>query len=199
MPHSIGVQVVAEGLTARETECLERAISAINGLQSQFLVRDAIRKITLPGKRSLLKEDASFDALLRRAKKDRLFCVTSRSFAGNEFQLADERCSLLTIDDWEDKYAPPSLHTYIVYQFAFAFLTWAADNVSDNILTHKKTIGCRMDYCRNKRELKLGCWRHIFARSARAISGSSTSCRRKSTPSSASLAMSRRLRKAKTA
>jgi hypothetical protein len=156
MPHSIGVQVVADGLTARETECLERAISAVNGLQSQFLVRDGIRKIALPGKRNLLKEDASFDALLRRAKKDRMFCVTPRSFSGNEFQLADERCSLLTIDDWEEKYAPPSLQTYIVYQFAFAFLTWAADHVSDKVLTHKKTIGCRMDYCRNKRELKLG-------------------------------------------
>jgi hypothetical protein len=43
-----------------------------------------------------------------------------------------------------------------VYQFAFAFLTWAADDVRDKILTHKKTIGCRMDYCCNKRELKLG-------------------------------------------
>jgi hypothetical protein len=156
MHHSITVQVVADGLTARETECLERAIIAVNGLQSQFLVRDAIRKIVLPGKRNLLKEDASFDALLRRAKKDRLFCVTPRSFEGNEFQMADERCSLLTIDDWEEKYAPPSLQTYMVYQFAFAFLTWAADNVSEKVLTHKKTIGCRMDYCRNKRELKLG-------------------------------------------
>ena len=155
MPHAIGVQVLAEGLTARETEHLERAISAVNGLQSQFVVREAIRKITLPGKRDV-KEDASFDALWRRAKKDRLFCVTTRSFPGNEFQTADERCSLLTIDDWEENYAPPSLQTYIVYQFAFAFLTWAADHVSDKVLTHKKTVGCRMDYCRNKRELKLG-------------------------------------------
>src|ERR1700680_1759940 len=120
MHHSIGVQVVADGLTAHETECLERAISAVNGLQSQFLVRDTIRKIALPG---------------------------------NEFQQADEKCSLLTIDDWKEKYAPPSLQTYIVYQFAFAFLVWAGDNV---VRSHKKTIGCRMDYCRNKRELKLG-------------------------------------------
>jgi hypothetical protein len=54
MKHAIGVQVVADGLTARETACLERAISAVNGLQSQFQVHEAIRKITLPGKRKLL-------------------------------------------------------------------------------------------------------------------------------------------------
>jgi hypothetical protein len=156
MPRSIGVQVVADGLTARETECLKRAISAVNGLQSQFQVGDAIHKIALPGKRNVLKEGASFDALSRRARKDRLFCVTPWSFAGNDFQVADQRCSLLTIGDWEEEYAPPSLQTFIVYQFAFAFLTWAADNVSDKVLVHKKTIGCRMDYCRNKRELKLG-------------------------------------------
>jgi hypothetical protein len=62
----------------------------------------------------------------------------------------------LSLADWEEEYAPPSLQTYIVYQFAFAFLTWAADHVSDKALTDKKTIGCRMDYCRDKHDLKLG-------------------------------------------
>lgn len=156
MHRPISVQVLAENLTGRESECLERAIASVNSLQSQFVIKDEIRKIELPGKREYLKENVAFEALGRRAKKDRLFCVTSRSFPGNEFQMADERCSLLTVDDWEEKYAPPSLQTYIVYQFAFAFLTWAADNVSENVLTHSKTIGCRMDYCKHKRELKLG-------------------------------------------
>jgi len=150
------VQAFAEDLTPRETECFQRAIGAINGLQAEFRVQEPIRRIHLPGKKDVIKEDASFDALYKRVKDGRAFCVTPRGFRGNEFQSADERCSLLSIADWEEEYAPPSLQTYIVYQFAFAFLTWAADHVSDKVLTHKKTIGCRMDYCGHKRDLKLG-------------------------------------------
>jgi hypothetical protein len=80
----ITVQVVAEDLDHREMECLERAIRTVNGLQSEFLVRDSIRSIRLPGKRDRLREGASFDALHRRVKKDRIFAVTSRAFRANE-------------------------------------------------------------------------------------------------------------------
>ena len=150
------VQAFAENLTTREMECFKHAIDAVNGLQSEFRVQDRIRGIHLPGKRGPLRENASFDILYERIKQDRAFCLTSRRFPGNEFQSADERCSLLSLEDWEEEYAPPSLETYIVYQFAFAFLMWAANHVSGKVLTHKKTIGCRMDYCGNKSDLKLG-------------------------------------------
>jgi hypothetical protein len=150
------VQAFAEDLTMREMECFKRAVEAVNGLQSEFRVQDRIRGIHLPGKRGTIREDASFDVLYERMERDRAFCLTSRRFSRNEFQSADERCSFLSIEDWEEEYAPPSLQTYIVYQFAFAFLMWAADHVSDKVLTHKKTIGCRMDYCGNKSDLKLG-------------------------------------------
>jgi hypothetical protein len=152
----IFVMPFAEDLTIREGECFRRAIEVVNGLQAEFRVQEPVRQIHLPGKRNLLKEDVSFDALYKRAKDRHAFCITPRGFQGNEFQTADERCSLLSLADWEQEYAPPSLQTYIVYQFAFAFLTWAADHVSDQALTHKKTIGCRMDYCRDKHDLKLG-------------------------------------------
>jgi len=146
----------AEDLTIREGECFRRAIEVVNGLQAEFRVQEPVRQIHLLGKRNLLKEDASFDALYKRAKDRHAFRITPRGFQGNEFQTADERCSLLSLADWEEEYAPPSLQTYIVYQFAFAFLTWAAGHVSDKALTDKKTIGCRMDYCRDKHDLKLG-------------------------------------------
>jgi len=155
-PNYIGVQVVADRLTVRETECLEDAVTTVNGLQSQFVVREVLRKIELPATRALVKQRASFDALERRAKKDRVFCVTPRRFRGNEFQTANERCSLLTIDDWEDNYAPPGLETYLIYQFAFAFVCWAANHASDNALTHEDTRGCRMDFCENKDDIKRG-------------------------------------------
>ena len=150
------VQAFAEDLTMREMECFKRAIDSVNGLQSEFRLQDRIRGIHLPGKRGVIRENASFDVLYERMEQDRAFCVTSRRFPGNEFQSADELCSVLSIENWEEEYAPPSLQTYIVYQFAFAFITWAANHVSDKALIHKKTMGCRMDYCRNKRDLRLG-------------------------------------------
>ena len=156
MGSPITVQVVAEDLTRRERECLERAIQTVNGLQSQLLVLESIRPITLPHKRGILKENTAFDALDRRQKQDRIFCVTRKVFKHNYFQTTDERCSLMTIADWEDEYAPPSLQTYIVYEFAFAFIVWAADHVGKKALIHKKTLGCRMDFCRDKNDLKLG-------------------------------------------
>lgn len=146
------IQTFAEDLDPREMECFGRAIEAINGLQTEFRVDETIREIHLPGKRSMINEDASVDVLYRRLKQDRIFCITTRGFPGNEFQFAAPRYSLVSIEDWEE-YAPPSLQTYIVYQFVFAFVMFAADHLVD---THNKTIGCRMDYCGNKSDLKLG-------------------------------------------
>ena len=103
MRESTTVQVVAESLTRRERSSLDAAIQAVNGLQSQFVVSVRIRPIQLPGKR-FAKVSSSFDTLERRAKQVRIFCVTPRPFRTNEFQLVNERCSLLTISDWEELY-----------------------------------------------------------------------------------------------
>lgn len=155
MARPIRVRVYLEDVSSRERDLVCAAISAINGLQNQFLITEEPKRIDLPGERAL-RTDESFDRLERLAKNERVFCISSRRFANNDFQSATERSSLLTIADWEADFAPPGLKIYLLYQFAFAFVTWAANHVGENALFHEETRGCRMDFCGNKTDLRIG-------------------------------------------
>jgi hypothetical protein len=53
MRKPLTVQAFAEDQTPRQTECYQRAIGAINGLQAEFRVREPIRRIHQPGKKAL--------------------------------------------------------------------------------------------------------------------------------------------------
>ena len=64
----------------------------------------------------------------------------------------------ISINDWEQIYAPPSLKCYIIYEIAQALLAFEGPlSVELNHgLSHKSSVGCIMDFCINKSDIKLG-------------------------------------------
>jgi len=53
--------------------------------------------------------------------------VTGLQLQDNWFAHPDRRVSIVTIADWEQVYAPPSLRAYLCYALAELLLVFAAD------------------------------------------------------------------------
>jgi hypothetical protein len=154
----LSVRVVADCLEPHEIEILAGAIRILNGLQAEFWVCPEVRSTRLPANRFLLLNQG-LDLLDRKqkTKQERIVCVTNLPFRDDLFQDTHTITSIISIRDWENSFAPPSLKIYLIYQFAFAFAVWSAFHAGGNLPSHKpETIGCRMDYCDEKYHLKLG-------------------------------------------
>lgn len=84
--------------------------------------------------------------------------ITKKPFRDNWFSHEGYQYSIITMNTWEESFAPPSLKAYIIYQIAQSTLGFYA-NLDENIsirLGHKKSKGCIFDFCEKKTEIKLG-------------------------------------------
>lgn len=84
--------------------------------------------------------------------------ITDRRFEDNWFSHEGRTCSIITTNDWENLYSPPSIDVYIMYQCAQSALGFVVDLNEDTVMNfvHFKPEGCMFDLCPNKTEIKLG-------------------------------------------
>lgn len=84
--------------------------------------------------------------------------ITDKRFEDNWFSHEGRSCSVITTNDWEQLYSPPSIDAYIMYQCAQSALGFVVDLNEDTVLNfaHFKPEGCMFDLCPNKTEIKLG-------------------------------------------
>src|SRR5262249_45361877 len=57
---------------------------------------------------------------------------------------------VLTTADWEERFSPPPLPAYLLYQFAAAIVSFGADLPENIPPEHEPAVGCFYDLCRNK-------------------------------------------------
>lgn len=84
--------------------------------------------------------------------------ISSKKFADNWFSHEDRQFSIISINDWEQTFAPPSLKTYIIYQIAQSLLGFETEISEEMLLkiVHEPSRGCMFDFCSEKHDIKLG-------------------------------------------
>ncbi len=64
--------------------------------------------------------------------------------------------SLVTVNEWESRFAPPQLQTYLLHQIASALINFSANLCDDQIedWAHSPPIGCLFDWYTSVRQLR---------------------------------------------
>lgn len=84
--------------------------------------------------------------------------VTEKAFLDNWFSHESYSYSILSTNDWEEVFSPPSLCAYIIYQIAQATVGFEIGLMeqAQTRMVHDEAIGCMFDFCAYKPEIKLG-------------------------------------------
>lgn len=135
---------------------ITKAVSIINGLQNYYyLILES------------LDEDIVNDAKINWASfcknysaehDEYVIFITEKAFDDNWFAHVEYQFSIITTNDWEEHFAPPSLRAYLVYQIVQVVISFEG-NFSETMemrMTHNCAKGCIFDLCMNKADIHLG-------------------------------------------
>lgn len=135
---------------------IHKALSIINSAQNYYFYK--------------LKEDATdlceenqvyWDDFLEKQvieKNVYIIYITEKPFNDNWFSHEEPQCAVISTHSWEERFAPPSLKAYLVYQIAQASINFEGD-ISETMamrIVHDDPKGCMFDLCINKSDIKLG-------------------------------------------
>ena len=134
-----------------------KAIRIMNGMQNYFYYK--------------LEQELDTDICEERYVNWENFCknnrernttyciyITEKPFDDNWFSHEEAQFSVITTNGWEEKFAPPSLKAYLVYQIAQASINFEGDlnEKMEMRIVHDNAEGCMFDLCINKCDIKLG-------------------------------------------
>ena len=143
---------------SRHEERIRSAVNSVNVWQRYFFLRfredmeiTPLSDETVNGNKIAARISAEFP-------EDKVICITDRQFDDNWFSHVYRHCAVISTFDWEQRYAPPSLRAYLVYQIAQALVPMEADLTEEMLinLVHQPPIGCLHDMNINKSDIKYG-------------------------------------------
>ena len=130
---------------------IHRAIEIINGIQNYFIFKIRnFQEIDICD-----YEEINWDLFCldhRMNEEEYVIFITDKPFDDNWFSHEESRFSIITTNDWEESFAPPSLKAYLIYQIAQAAICFEGD-LNENIemkMVHESTEGCMFDLCIEK-------------------------------------------------
>lgn len=130
------------------------AVSLVNAVQNRFCLE-------VLGDRFNTKDQAVSAAALYKVLKadfpdEQVMAVISCPFDDNWFSHPLRDCHIITLADWEQHFAPPSLRAYLAYHLAEGLLSFAADWSEGMHVrhAHEPPRGCISDFTSNKGDIK---------------------------------------------
>lgn len=136
---------------------ITKAINIINGVQNYFFFKLS-SDIDIDVCEDKVINWYDFCEKYASLNNEYIIYITEKSFNDNWFSHEEAQYSIITTSGWEDKFAPPSLYAYLVYQMAQSVLSFEGDfseKMAMRIL-HDSAEGCIFDFCGNKLDIKLG-------------------------------------------
>ncbi|MHB9024851.1 MAG: hypothetical protein ACYC7E_11865 [Armatimonadota bacterium] len=136
---------------------IESAVALINGCQSYFrLIIETDAALVVHGYPTNPDRVRSH---IEHARPGSYTIAIVEDLLNDNWFSHEYRCSsVITIGDWEQHYAPPTLKSYIMYQVAQALMHFASD-LSEEIamrLVHEPPKGCLFDMSTRKLDIRLG-------------------------------------------
>lgn len=133
-----------------------QAIKIINGVQNRFYCVLEISESDVT--KSSLVNWYAFVHNTSPENHEPVVYITEKAFEDNWFSHESYNIAIISINGWEDLYAPPSLKAFLVYQIAQIALSFEGD-LSENMelrFVHDRAEGCMYDFCLDKKDIKLG-------------------------------------------
>lgn len=144
--------------TCEHGKRIEEMVRLVNQLQSHFRLEWKYVR-WLPNdveEETFVSGDAVHARIAQRLPGRNVIAITQSGIEPD--LLVDERrhSSLVTVAEWESRFAPPPLRIYLMFEIASALLNFAADLSDEQIegWAHQPAIGCAFDWYRNPHELK---------------------------------------------
>lgn len=133
-----------------------KAVNIINGLQNYYhLILESLTEDVVDDPQ--INWDFFCDSYSVNEDEHVIF-ITEKPFVDNWFSHEENQFSIITTNDWEKHFAPPSLRAYLVYQIAQSVISFEGD-LSENMemrMVHDYAEGCMFDFCMNKPDIHLG-------------------------------------------
>lgn len=156
MPKTLVVLARADGPKVVE---IREAIGLANDLQTYFRIAMEYPE-WLPKESPNAKQlgEETFLALIKKHDpRTALIVVTSTCLKGDNFAFEYRDRSVISLYDWEERFAPPPLKVYLVYQLAL-IATIMAGNLPDDVFDkmQHKPKGCLFDESFGAKEFRVG-------------------------------------------
>lgn len=133
-----------------------KAIKIVNGVQNYFFFK--------------LEDDLECDICEEQIINWKSFCanysdydnhviyITDKPFDDNWFSHDETQVAIISTNSWEERFAPPSLKAYLVYQIAQSAISFEGDlnEKMEMRIVHDYAEGCMFDFCMDKKDIKLG-------------------------------------------
>ena len=134
------------------------AVSLVNAAQNYFLVQIQDKMIEPECLNGKVVSESSRAKVVKEYGDERVIFIVTPGFTDNWFSHPHRECQLITVSDWEELFAPPSLRAYLIYSFVEALVTFEADLSEEMCLSlaHERPQGCISDFCGQKSDVKLG-------------------------------------------
>jgi predicted nucleotide-binding protein len=136
-----------------KSENFERVIAAVRQarlLQGEFVPR-LVEALWLPKSSAPARNAAALrDEIRVRRRGEKVVAIVDCRLNPDYIVCEYDGVSVVTTYDWHEKFAPPALEAHLLYQFASAFLNFAADLVDATINQwghpQNKRVGCAFDW-----------------------------------------------------
>ncbi|MCM1083294.1 MAG: nucleotide-binding protein [Clostridium sp.] len=134
-----------------------KAINIMNGVQNHFFY-----KLTSDLDEDICEEEyVNWNIFCKNyssSDNEYTIYITEKPFDDNWFSHEESYYAIITTDNWEETFAPPSLRAYLVYQIAQASIAFEGDlnERMEMRMVHDFAEGCMFDLCINKKDIKLG-------------------------------------------
>lgn len=142
----------------RKTQIV-KAISIINSAQNYFFYKLEVDKDTDICKENYISWTKFKEEHIEEDKYAKYaIYITEKPFDDNWFSHEESQFAVITTNDWEEIFAPPSLKAYLVYQIAQASINFEGD-INENMemrMVHDNPEGCMFDLCGAKQDIRLG-------------------------------------------
>ena len=127
---------------------IREAVQIANDLQTyfRFAFEDAVWLPRESGRASHLADKKFRAEIQQHDSRVPLIVVTSLQLYGGSFAFEYRDQSVISVHDWEDKFAPPPVKIYLLYQFAYIATIVSADLTETRIekMQHRPK-GCLFD------------------------------------------------------
>jgi hypothetical protein len=116
---------------------IREAVQIANDLQTyfRFILEDAAWLPRETARSGHLADKDFRSEIRRRDSRVPLIVATSIRLYGGNFAFEYRDQSVISVHDWEDKFAPPPVKVYLVYQFAYIATIVAADLTESRVDT----------------------------------------------------------------
>ena len=137
-----------------------QSVKQVNAVQSYFRYRPLHDRSLLPEQTDTKIDGTSLcDKLEAHYKQSMVIAFIDVPFFDEWFFHYKRKAGAVTLADWETRYAPPGIKSYIVFALAHAavhFETDITENMSMKEIVHEPPTGCLMDLCLNKPDIRIG-------------------------------------------